>query len=55
MNNGFKSGALLGSILGVSLGMIFGTKIGPLQKRRIIKTARRAKTALFNGMSSLWE
>ena len=54
-NNGFKNGALFGSILGASLGMIFGTKMGPMQKRRIMRTARRATSNLRNGMNTLWK
>lgn len=53
-NNGFRNGALLGSILGASVGMIFGTRMWPMQRRRIMRTARRAKSTLFNGMNSLW-
>lgn len=53
-NNGFKNGAFLGSVLGVSLGMIFGTRMNSMQKRRIMRTAKRAKSNLINGMNSLW-
>ncbi|CCQ97592.1 conserved hypothetical protein [[Clostridium] ultunense Esp] len=53
-NNGFRNGALLGSILGASLGMFFGTRMGPMQRRRIMRTAKRAKSTLLNGMNSLW-
>ncbi|NLX63085.1 MAG: hypothetical protein GXZ06_11425 [Tissierellia bacterium] len=53
--NGFRNGTLLGSILGLSLGMVVGTKvINNIPKRKIMKTARRAKSTLMNGVNSLW-
>ncbi|WP_236908645.1 hypothetical protein [Clostridium sp. Cult3] len=53
-NNGFKNGALLGSIIGASLGMFFGARMGPMQKRKIVRSARRATSTLMNGINSLW-
>jgi gas vesicle protein len=53
-NNGFKNGALFGTIVGTSLGMIFGTKMGPMQKRKVMRSARRATSTLKNGINSLW-
>ncbi len=53
-NNGFRNGAFLGSIIGASLGMIFGTRMGPMQRRKIMRTARRAKSTLRDGMDFLW-
>lgn len=53
-NNGLRN-ALLGSVVGVSLGMVVGTKVVKnIPKRKIMKTARRAKSTLMNGMNSLW-
>ena len=54
-NNGFKNGALFGSIVGTSLGMIFGTRMSLMQKRKIMRTARRATSTLRNGMNTLWK
>ena len=54
-NNRFTNGALFGSIIGASLGIIFGTRMGPLKKRKLIRTARRAKSTLRDGINSLWE
>ncbi|NMB07452.1 MAG: hypothetical protein GX981_03560 [Tissierellia bacterium] len=53
-NNGFKNGALFGTLLGASLGMFFGAKLGPLQKRRIMKNINRARYSLKNGINSIW-
>lgn len=56
MNNSrFKNGALFGSIIGASLGIIFGTRMGPMKRRRLMRTARRASSTLKNGINSLWE
>ncbi len=52
-NNGFKSGALVGSILGTSVGMFFGARMNPIQKRKITKNIRRARSTLMNGVNSL--
>ena len=54
-NNGFKNGALFGSIIGASLGMIFGTKMSPFKRRKLVRTARRASSTLKNGINYLWE
>lgn len=54
-NNGFRNGALIGSVVGISLGMVVGTKVvNNIPRRKIMKTARRAKSTLMNGMNSLW-
>lgn len=54
-DNGFRNGAFLGSIIGASLGMIFGTKMSPMRRRRIARTARKAKSTLKNGINVLWK
>ena len=33
-NNGFKNGAIVGSILGASVGMFFGARMNPIQKEK---------------------
>jgi gas vesicle protein len=53
-NNGFKNGALFGTIVGTSLGMMFGTRMSPIQRKKIARTAKRATSTLKNGVSSLW-
>lgn len=53
-NNGFRNGALIGSVLGISLGMIVVNRVNNVPKRKIKKTAKRAKSTLMNGMNSLW-
>ncbi|NLW40639.1 MAG: hypothetical protein GXY96_06910 [Tissierellia bacterium] len=53
-NNKLKSGALIAGIAGVAVGMVYGSKMGMLKKRKFIRTAKRAKATLLNGMNSLW-
>ncbi|MBU5440205.1 hypothetical protein KQI42_19610 [Tissierella sp. MSJ-40] len=53
-NNGFRNGAFWGSLLGASVGMYFGTKMTPMQRRKMMKSARRATTTLRDGISSFW-
>lgn len=53
-NNGFKNGAILGSMLGASLGIFFGARMNPMQKRKIVRNARRATSTLMNGINSIW-
>ncbi|NLW22356.1 MAG: hypothetical protein GXY88_03725 [Tissierellia bacterium] len=53
-NNGFRSGALLGGILGASVGMVLMSRVKPMHKRVIKRTAKRAKATLMNGINTLW-
>lgn len=53
-NNRYRSGAFLGTILGTSLGIIFSSKMGPLNRKRMMKTARKVRSNLRDGMNSLW-
>ncbi len=53
-NNGFKNGAIVGSILGASVGMFFGVRMNPIQKRKISRNARKATSTLMNGINSIW-
>lgn len=53
-NNGFKVGALFGTLLGASVGMFYGAKLGLLQKRRIMKNINRARYTLKSGINSIW-
>lgn len=53
-NNGFRNGTLFGSILGASLGMFLSKRMSPWQKRKIMRTARRAKSTFMDGIDNLW-
>lgn len=53
-NNRIKNGALIGSVVGMSLGMVVATKMNTVPKKKIMKTAKKAKSTILNGMQSLW-
>lgn len=53
-NNRIKNGALIGSVVGMSLGMVVATKMNNVPKKKIMKTAKKAKSTILNGMQSLW-
>lgn len=55
-DNGLKNGALIGSLLiGASIGMFAGTKVTSTQKRKAMKSAKKAKSTLKDSINSLWE
>lgn len=55
-DSGLKNGALIGSLLiGASVGMLVGTKVTPTQKRKAMKSAKKAKSTLKDSMGFLWE
>ena len=50
----FKNGALWGSIIGTSIGLAFGSQMSPMQRRRFMRSARRATSTLRDGINSFW-
>ena len=52
-NNGFKNGAIVGSILGASVGMFLVLE-WILYKKKISRNARKATSTLMNGINSIW-
>ncbi len=53
-NNRSKNGAFWGTVIGTSLGVILSSKMVPLNRKRIMRTARKVRTNLKDGMNSLW-
>lgn len=53
-NNKNRSGAFWGTIIGTSLGVVLSSRISPLSKKRVMKTARKVRTNLKDGMNNLW-
>lgn len=53
-NNRNKNGAFWGTVVGTSMGIILSSKMMPFNKRGMMKTARRMKSSLKDGMNSLW-
>lgn len=54
MNNKYRNGAFWGTVIGTSLGIVLSSKVSPLSKRRMMKTARKVRTSLKDGVNSLW-
>ncbi len=53
-NNRSRNGMFWGTVIGTSLGVILTSKMMPLNRKRIMRTARRVRTNLKDGMNSLW-
>lgn len=53
-NNRQRGSAFWGTIIGTSLGIVLSSRVSPLNRKRMAKTARKVGSNLRNGMSSLW-
>ncbi len=47
-----KSTAIMGTIIGASMGIIIGTQMTPMNRRKIMRKARRATESLKDGLDS---
>lgn len=54
MNNGFRKGALFGSILGASVGIMIMNKMSPFQRMKAMRNTRKAMSNVKNSISRLW-
>ena len=48
-----RNGAIIGSMVGLSVGMLVASNMKNDPRRKIMKTARKAKSTLVNGISSM--
>lgn len=53
-SNRYNNGAFWGTVIGTSLGIIISSKVAPLNRRKMMRTAKRAKNSFMDGMNSLW-
>lgn len=53
-NNRYKNGAFWGTVLGTSLGIVISSSMKPMNRKRMMRTARRMGSNLKDGMNSLW-
>lgn len=53
-NNRYRGSAFWGTIIGTSLGIVLSSRVSPMNRRRMMKTARRVGSNLKDGMNSLW-
>jgi len=54
MNGSFRRGAFVGSLLGVSALGFAASRINPIQKRKIKRSAKKAISNMKSGMNLLW-
>lgn len=54
-NNKYKNGAFWGTIIGTSIGIVISSKMGPLNSRKMMRSARKVKSNFKGGMNSLWK
>ncbi|NLV88505.1 MAG: hypothetical protein GX021_03975 [Tissierellia bacterium] len=54
-NRNRNNGAFWGTVIGTSLGIILSSRMKPLNTRRMMKLARKVRSNVVDGMSSLWD
>jgi hypothetical protein len=54
-NNKRSNKALWGTILGTSLGIIISSQMPPLNRKKMMRSARKASANLMDGITSLWD
>lgn len=50
-----NNGAFWGTVIGTSLGIIISSRMKPFNSKKMIKLARKVKSNIWDGMSSLWD
>jgi gas vesicle protein len=48
-----RNGVIVGSVVGLSVGMLVASTTKDNPKKKIMRTAKKAKSTLVNGISSL--
>ena len=51
--NKIKNGVIIGSMVGLSVGMLMATNTKNVSRRKIIKTARESKSTVVNGIKTV--
>jgi len=54
-NNKYKNGAFWGTVIGTSIGIVISSKMGILNSKRMMRSARKVKSNIKDGMNSLWK
>ena len=49
MNNWFKKGALMGSIMGATVGIFAASRMNPRQRRKMMRNTRKTFTNIKDG------
>lgn len=53
-NNKYNNRAFWGTVIGTSIGIIVSSQISPLNKRKMMRTARKVKSNFKDGVNNLW-
>jgi gas vesicle protein len=51
--NNIRNGVIVGSVVGLSVGMLVANTTKNNPRKKIMKTAKKAKSTLVNGINSL--
>lgn len=54
-NNKRTNGAFWGTIVGTSIGIIISSQMSPLNRKKMMRSAKKASSSLKNGISSFWD
>lgn len=54
-NNKYKNGAFWGTVIGTSIGIVISSKMGAMNSKRMMRSARKVKSNIKDGMNSLWK
>ena len=54
-NNKRKNGAFWGTVMGTTIGIIVSSQMSPMNRKKMMRTARKASSNLKDGITSLWD
>lgn len=54
-NNKYNNGAFWGTVIGTSIGIILSSKMTPMNRRKMMRTAKKVGSNLKDGVTSLWD
>ena len=54
MNSWFKKGALMGSIMGATVGIFATSRMDPRQRRKMMRNTRKTFSNIKDGVTSFW-
>ena len=54
-NNRYRNGAFWGTVIGTSLGIVVSSTMKPMNRKRMMRTARKMRSNLKDGMNFFWD
>jgi hypothetical protein len=52
--NKYNNGAFWGTVIGTSIGIIVSNRISPMNRKKVMRSARKMGSNLVDGMNNLW-